>query len=145
MAKKTPQPPVPEVLSMVLADNVHRDTGSGKFTIIGTYKIIGGASFPLDHASMVLYTELTDGRGKTPIELRLIDVNEERDPVFNVHGEVNFTDPTQIHELVFIQVGVRFPKPGEYRLQLLAAGRLLRERRVFVVPVGRPPSKGNRA
>jgi hypothetical protein len=131
----------PEVLAMVLADNVHRDNGNGKFTILGTYKIIGGISFPLAHPAIIVYVELTDGRGKTPLQLRLVDANELRDPVFVQDGEIDFLNPLQIYEIVFFQMGpILFTEPGEYRLQLFIDGEFLKERRVFAVEVGKQPS-----
>jgi hypothetical protein len=47
---------------------------------------------------------------------------------------VSFADPLVVLEVVFTQARVVFPEPGEYRLQLFAAGEPLLERRLQVFP-----------
>jgi len=132
--------PVPEVLTFLLAEVVHQDPDNGKFSALGIHKIIGAPSFPLYRPTMVVYVELTDGRGKTALELRLVDVDEIFEPVFALEASVDFADnPNEIIETVFNQAGVTFPEPGEYRLQLFGSGQLLRERRLLVLPLAQFP------
>jgi len=128
----------PDVLAMILAEVVHPDSATGKFSILGTYNAIGAASFPHRHPYLAVYLALTDGRGETPMTMRLIDADEEREPVFESETTLNFDDPTEVIELTFFQDNIVFPQPGEYRLQLFGAGEFLRERRLFVVPMQHP-------
>lgn len=129
-------PQLPQVLTMTIADVVHRDPGTGKFSILGTYNAIAAQDFPCIHPSLGVFLALTDGMGKTPLLLRLIDAEEERPPVFKIEATVSFVDPTQVAEMGFACQGVKFPEPGEYRLQLFAGGEPLLERRLFVHAVG---------
>ncbi len=122
------QPP-PEVLALVIADHVHRDDSTGKFFILGTRSSIGAAVFPFNCPSLAVYAGMIDGRGETPVRLRLIDVDEAREPVLEFETTVNFLDPTEEVEVVFRLVDLSFPEPGDYRLQLYGAGQFLRERR----------------
>ncbi len=131
----------PEVLALVIADHVHRDDGGGKFFILGTRASIGAAAFPFTCSSLAVYASLIDGRGETPMRLRLIDVDEAREPVLEFETTVNFLDPTEEVELAFRLVDLVFPEPGDYRLQLYGADQLLRERRFLVIPLENP---GNR-
>lgn len=124
---------LPQVLTMTIADVVHRDAGNGKFFILGTYNSIATQGFPCIHPVMGVYLALTDGRGKTPLTVRLIDAEEERDPLLMIEALVDFPDPTQVVEVGFSCQRVEFPQPGEYRLQLFAAGEPLLERRLFVM------------
>jgi hypothetical protein len=65
----------------------------------------------------------------------LVDVDEAHEPIFSLESEVDVADnPNQIIETQFRRVGVSFPQPGEYRLQLFGAGQFLRERRIWVLP-----------
>jgi hypothetical protein len=130
----------PDVLAMVLADAVLRDLVTGKAFIQGTYSAIKAAEFPLTYPAIVVYAAITNGHGQTEMELRLVDVDEERPPVFRTTLVMNFTDPLVVAEAVFAKAPVIFPGPGDYRLQLFGAGQPLRERRLQVVLV--PPSKG---
>jgi hypothetical protein len=71
----------PEVLTLVIADVVHRDWDTGKFSILGTRSSIGSGVFPFECPKLAVYASMIDGRGDTPLQLRLIDVDEERQPV----------------------------------------------------------------
>lgn len=131
----------PEVLALVIADHVHRDDTTGKFFILGIRASIGAASFPLNCPSLAVYASMIDGRGATPMRLRLIDVDEAREPVLEFETTVNFLDPTDELEVAFRLADLVFPEPGDYRLQLYGAGQFLRERRFLVIPLENP---GNR-
>jgi hypothetical protein len=128
----------PEVLALLIADYVHRDDNTGKFFILGTRASIGAASFPFKCPSLAVYASMADGRGETPMRLRLIDPDEAREPVLEFETTVNFLDPTEEVEIVFRLIELVFPDPGEYRLQLYGAGQFLRERRFLVIPLENP-------
>jgi hypothetical protein len=128
----------PEVLALVIADHVHRDDNTAKFFILGTRAAIGAAAFPFNCPSLAVYASMIDGRGETPLRLRLIDVNEEREPVLEFETTVNFLDPTEEVEIAFRLVDLIFPEPGDYRLQLYGAGQFLRERRFLIIPLENP-------
>ena len=124
---------LPHILTLTVADVVHHDPNTGKFSLLGIYTTIAAPVFPCVHPAMGVYFALTDGRGKTPLMLRLVDAEEERPPVFCLQTVLDSRDPTQVLEAGFSFRRLQFPKPGEYLLQLLAADELLLERRVFVV------------
>jgi hypothetical protein len=128
----------PEVLALVIADHVHRDDSTDKFFIMGTRASIGAAAFPFTCPSLAVYASMIDGRNETPLRLRLIDVDEAREPVLEFETTVNFLDPTEEVEIAFRLVNLVFPEPGDYRLQLYGAGHFLRERRFLVIPLENP-------
>ncbi len=130
-------PQMPQVLTLLMADVVSRDPITRKFSILGTYNAITMGSFPAVLPSMSLYLALTDGRGKMPLLLRLIDADEERPPVFTIATILDSSDPTLPMEAGLCRQRLLFPKPGEYRLQLFAAGEPLLEGRLFVM-AGQP-------
>ena len=47
------QPP-PEVLALVIADQVHRDDSTGKFFILGTRSSLGVTAFPFQCPSLAV-------------------------------------------------------------------------------------------
>ncbi len=79
-----------------------------------------------------------EGRGEVSFRTCLVDSDEEREPVFEEETLVSFPDPLAEIDLVFHLSDLVFPAPGEYRLQLCAAGQFLRERRVVIVPLHTP-------
>ncbi len=123
----------PEVLALVVADHVYRDDSTSKFFILGTRASIGATTFPFNCPSLAVYASMIDGRGETPVRLRLIDVEEARESVLEFETIVNFLDPTEEVEMAFRLVDLVFPEPGDYRLQLYGAGQFLQERRFLVI------------
>lgn len=89
---------------------------------------------------MCLFAELTDGRGKVPLSLRLTDVDDETE-IFRADRELDIPDPLAVMLLITQINGVVFPAAGEYRLQLHAGNEPLMERRLLLqhVPQGPPP------
>src|ERR1700686_521974 len=102
----------PDVLAMVLADVVPRDTVSGKNYIKGTYSVISANEFPVRYPSIVVYVAITNGHGKTELEMRLGPVDKDREPVFVSKMVVDFPDPLAVIEAIFGHVQAVFPEPG---------------------------------
>jgi hypothetical protein len=132
MSEHRSAPPPPLVLAMLMADAAARDPATGKFTITGTFNIIRSKKFPCRHKAMSVYLSLIGGHGAVPTTLRLVDVDELREPIFSVEPVMRFEEPTQWLEWSGNFQGYEFPEPGDYRLQLFVAGELLRELRLKV-------------
>ncbi len=131
--KQLPPPPIP--LSMVLCDQVHRDPTTGKPYLMGCFATIGATSFPIVHPSLSIFLELTNGRGKVPFRIQVVDVNEDHKPICVVEQELEFDDPRLVGQLDLRMVGLKFPKADEYRVQVFACGEFLVERRITVVNI----------
>jgi hypothetical protein len=138
MAEKIEQT-APYVLAMVVCDNVHVDPTTGKKTLLGLFTSVSASQFPIRINSMVLYAAITDGHGPTPIEVKLVDVNESRPPIFKAEAMIPFDDPRVVIEFLNLMLNLEFPEPGEYRLQLFGCKQLLMERRIVVVPIPEAP------
>ncbi len=129
----------PYPLAVVICDLAWRDPGTGKTTLLGCFSAVMGRTFPLSVFSLGLYVALTDGRGKMPIRMRIIDTDETREPVVETECEVEFSDPRMIVELCLNMQGLVFPEAGEYRCQVFAGGEFLIERRILAVQAGDKP------
>lgn len=125
----------PIALALVLADAIWIDPATQKKTILGTFSLLFGTEFPLHLDQMAVYLSLTDARGKIPMALRIVDVDELHEPVKNHEFELDFPDPIAIMEGTFHFSDLVFPSPGEFRLQVLARDELIIERRIVVRPL----------
>ncbi len=123
----------PYTLALIVCDQIYADPATGKMTLLGTFSTIGASRFPAIHPSMAIYLAVTDGRGKCPIRVRLVDVDETREPVFTLDGQVEFKDPRSVVEMPFQTPPLQFPEPGEYRLQLFCGDEPLMERRIVLL------------
>jgi hypothetical protein len=123
---------------MVLCDGIHRDAATGKFTLLGTFSTLLAQEFPAK-AHFFVYSAVTDGLGKMPVRLRIVDagcgIAQSEEAGRNVAEEevnVEFPDPLAVHELS-IEVHASLPKPGLYHCELLVNRCLLMSRRMLVV------------
>ena len=132
----------PILLSAITCSRVLFDKVSGMPSIIDIVQIINAQKFPARHPQIVFFCELTNGHGTTKMKIRLVDTQEEDKHIFEKEGTVQFKDVKQIVTLAMDLHGVVFPRPGEYRFQLFAAGNLLGERRIICRKINLPPKAG---
>lgn len=123
----------PVVLALTLCDLIYLDPATGKRSLLGLFSVAVGATFPLTLGHMAIHAALTECIGKLLLTLRIVDVNEVRQPVVEVKGDVDSDDPLTVIDLGFVMGPVSFPEPGEYRIQLFCNGTPLMERRLIAM------------
>jgi hypothetical protein len=138
MANHGVPPPTP--LSLFVCERVIVDAMTGQHSLMSSLPHIQASAFPVAVPSIFVYAEFTNGRGATLLTVRVIDVNEEREPVFGATVQVQMEDPLAVSNLTIGLQNVVFPEAGEYRVQVLAGPVLLIERRLVVVPMDLPPA-----
>ena len=131
---------IPELLSLQVCDRVIRDQNTNQTSIIGILDTVGAHTFPLTIPHLSIFMEITSGHGRTELRVRIVDALEERPPVFEAIIDANLGGPLVVHQVPFTTVGLKFPAPGEYRVQVYASGTLLRERKVRVMQVPTVPA-----
>lgn len=127
--------PAPLAQAVLVCDAVHRDQATGKFFLLGTFSTIFTRQFPCLHRHMCVYLVVTECRGTTPLDLRLVRIDPDGggdQTIAALHGEITSADPLQVHEVVMRLKDLRFEQPGEYRFQLESEGSLLIEKRLVV-------------
>ncbi|MHC4510477.1 MAG: DUF6941 family protein [Planctomycetota bacterium] len=129
----------PILLSAVTCGRVIFDKVSGMPSVIDIVQTIDAQRYPARHPQIVFFCELTNGHGTTETKVRLVDAQEEEKVIFERAGKVRFEDVKQIVTLAVNLQGLVFPRPGEYRFQLLAGDHLLGERRIVCRKVELPP------
>ncbi|HYF51090.1 MAG TPA: hypothetical protein VEJ63_16875 [Planctomycetota bacterium] len=132
----------PIILALVLCDQIIREVGTNKLSLIGTFNGIYAASFPINHPSLWVYIAITEGRGTVPCKLRMVSMDNS--VVFDLPGQIEFGGPATVGELVFQLQQLRFENPGVYSIEFWAGDDLLASRRVNVqMSEQRPESTHN--
>lgn len=135
-----PQPPI--ALAMLLCDGLHVDPGTGKKTILGIFTSVGSMVYPFKLPQFVVFVSLTDGRGKMPVEVRVvkmaIEIDDPDTTVASTKLEMPVEDPLAVIDFAMVLQGVEFPEPGEYRVQLWACGEYIISRRIMAI-MPQPP------
>ncbi len=137
MAKKPPSrkkrrgaKPPPLVISFLACDSIVSDASTGNHTIVSVFHDIVAPKYPAMHPRFSIFLELTNGHGKTPLEIRFIH-EKSQITVFSIQGEASFSDPRQTVTLCFSIGNVILIREGEYRLQLFSGSVVpLIERRI---------------
>lgn len=131
--------PVPDVLSLIVCDQIITDRLTGKQSLIGMFSKIHARGFPAAHPQLCVYCTLTEGYGETDLTIRIVDANDDRPPIVEGRGKVKFQDPRAIANLALQFHGLTFPQVGSYRIQLWSQGELLREARLELIQLKFPP------
>ncbi len=133
--------PTPDVLALIVCDQIITDRITGKQSLIGMFSNVHTRAFPATHPQLCVFVALTEGHGETDLVIRIVDSNDARPPIVEGKGKVIFKDPRAIANLALQFHGMVFPAPGEYRVQLYAGGTLLREARLQLT-LFQPPVQG---
>jgi len=128
--KKKKLPP-PVLLSAIICDRVIFDRVTGMPSIICVLETISAVKYPARHARLAFFCELTNGHGKAKITTKLVDVQQEDQPILEQTVQGEFVHVKQVVALQFGFEGIVFPHPGEYRFQIYAGTNLLGERRII--------------
>ena len=135
----TTETPPPDVLSMIVCDQIITDRMTGKQSLIGMFSKVHARRFPVSHPQLSVFVALTEGYGEIDMVIRIVDANDMRPPIVEGKGRVNFKTPRAIAHLALQFHGLVFPEPGAYRVQLYCDGALLREARLNLLKVTQPP------
>ena len=85
----TSEIPPPDVLALLICDQIITDRATGKQSLIGLFSKIHSAGFPATHPQLSVFVVLTEGRGQTELTIRIVDGNEARAPL--VQGRPSVT------------------------------------------------------
>jgi hypothetical protein len=133
--------PPPILLSVIICDMVIIDRITDKPSIIGAFETISAVEYPARHPQLTFFCQLTNGRGKVNVAIKLVDVQQEDKLLFEATGKYEFRDIRQVANLTFDIGGIVFPHPGEYRFQVYVETGFLGERRIICRKV-QIPSEG---
>lgn len=122
----------PYAQCLVVCDQVIREAGTGKHSLIGIFSHIGASRFPATHPRLAVYLALSDGQGDVPVRLAIVDARDSSKRLVQAETVVPLNDPRTVAEAAIDFPNLVFPGPGDYRVQLYADDNLLMERRLMV-------------
>lgn len=110
---------VPTLQALVLCDAIHRDDGTGKFYLAGTFTHLQSPTFPVVLAKWSLYARILDASG--PCEARVRIVNLSSNEALGESGPLALSIEDRVvgREFGFQLPPVGFASPGAYAVELL--------------------------
>ena len=127
----------PVVRHMLLCDDVvEAPAGSGKVNLVGLITSIESRldpPFPLNHPSLCVYVQMTNGRGRADVQVLIRLVESDR-PVSGIRPRaVAFPpEPLPVHAMLFRILECRFPKPGLYQVEFRVGDQVLAQEPLLV-------------
>lgn len=119
----------PILLSLLTCNRVIFDRMSGTPSIIDIVQVVNAPKFPVRLANLVFFCELTNGHGKSDLNVKLIKSDNEK-ILFDQTRPVEFKDVQQVISVTLNMQGIIFPEPGQYHFQLFSDDQFLGERRI---------------
>lgn len=137
MAQQSPVAPV--VLTLLLCEKVIVDARTQQYSLIGLVTNVNASRFPVRSPNLCIFTEVTGGHGITALTVKIVDVDEKREPVVKVDLQLNLENPLAVTQFVFGMPPLVFPRPGDYRLQAISNGATLLEKRLILREASQQP------
>lgn len=125
----TPKPR-PLLLALLVCDQVIKEAGSSKWSVVGIFdQIVVDSKFPVVHPSLAIYCRLTEAEGSYTISIDIGRLTEAGHEVIgHIDGlQLEARDRTRTGDFGIITRNLVFPEPGRYYIRLLASGELLGE------------------
>jgi hypothetical protein len=126
----------PQCLSMLVAQEVRLDPVTQQASIIGVIHTIVVSSFPDWQPRVVIWAELTGGRGDAALlvtVIRLGGVTLGEEVVTEVRLRGRFTNPRSVYMVTVTIDRIRLAEPGVILFRLSYDGSVIMERRVQVI------------
>jgi hypothetical protein len=117
---------------MLVCDQVIRDQGTSKASLIGLFDRITARAFPAVHQSLAVFVSVLDAEGEYRLALELVRV---RDAMTVGRGEAQVTAPDRFlpSEWIFNLQALVFQEAGKYEFRLWANGRHVASKTFSVV------------
>src|SRR4051812_7263831 len=100
------------VLNLLVCDGAHRDSSSGKWSLLGIFTSVNARAFPARHPQLLIYAALRGAGGKVPLTFYVAPADRPEEPLYKIEAELTVNDPTAIADLVAPARDVIFPKAG---------------------------------
>ena len=130
----------PKVNAFLICDQVIHSTDR-KYTVVGIFRRVHAAQFPVFHARFGLYLMLGELNGRCDLTIQFIDPGDGQ-----VLGRadlkgVEHRSPLDDFETGLNLPGLHFPKAGTYEIHLLVNGELLHVDTIHAVQMENPPQQ----
>ena len=120
----------PALLAMVICDQIIREEGTKKLSLVGLFNRIQAKKFPCVHSKLHVYLAITDYIGETNCELIFSDSDGRE--IVKLAGPIKFPDRLSVIEMNFGMNNIPLPQSGMYHFDFKINGILLGHRKFKV-------------
>ena len=120
----------PVLLAMTVCDQIIREEGTKKISLMGLFNTMHAKKFPCIHPRMHIYIALTEYTGSANCELKFSDSSGKA--IVQLTGPVNFPDKLAVVEMNFCINNLPLPKAGLYHFDFIMDGQPIGHRKFMV-------------
>jgi hypothetical protein len=131
------QPPIPNVVAMLLCDQIINEAGTNKKSLIGVFDNFFSLAFPTIIQRFAIYVKMADAVGDYLFKLRVVKLKDEA-LVAEIGIQAKILAEGQYGELALNLGGIPLPEAGKYEIQLYTGNEYL-HRIVMNVLLAQPP------
>ena len=132
---------MPTLHAAVLCDSAHKEFGTGKWILVGTWTIVHALAVPVLHPSCALYLCISDANGDYDMELQLVHLGEEERVLARLPGKFSCRDRLEMTDAGITIRGLRFEAFGKYEFRVLLDGTLVGGKPFWVKQTQPPPAR----
>lgn len=125
-------PPKPEIITFLIADQVIQEKGTNKWSAIGIFDHIYAENFPLMHQSLGLYIKLTEAQGEYKIRIELTSAEDHQKLGVFEGLNLRMESPLMTFDFGIQTRNLHLPKPGKYHFDLYFNDQLCKSLPLFV-------------
>ena len=121
----------PDVLALLLCEGVVEDSRTKNKSILNTFNRITSPNYPVRQDRLCIFVSMTNLRGEGEIDVRIASADKVPGEgiLIGMKGKVISKNPLDVVELGIDMRGLRIPKAGQYVIEVLMDGELLKQRR----------------
>lgn len=120
----------PTLLAMIICDQIIREEGTKKISLLGLFNRIHAKSFPCYHSKLHIYIALTDFEGQAECELKFSESSGNE--IIKLAGPIKFPDRLTVVEMEFCMNNLPIPKPGIYHFDFMINTEIIGHRKFKV-------------
>jgi len=128
---------IPNVLAMLVCDQVIAEQGTNKKSLVGVFDNINTSAYPTQ-LRLAVYAKVADAEGPYTFLLRLVNLKNET-VLSSIEIKANIVSRLESAELAVNMIGIVFAEPGKYEFQLWADGTYLHRITLSAKPQGGRP------
>lgn len=133
-------------VGIVFSDNVIREHGTGKLTIVGTFQILNAQAFPFLSPPFQVTAFIEDFPTGQPVTASVVLENENGARLASASGQLTLeavVEPGGQVELPFPMPQVNFQSPGVYLVRVLVADQEIGRKPLYVRSITQQPQVSN--
>jgi hypothetical protein len=122
--------PKPVLLAMIICDQILREEGTKKISLLGIFNRVSSKTFPCIHPRLHIFVSVTEYEGQADCVLKFSDSTGKE--IVQLKGPLEFPDKLAVIEMNFCLNNVPLPNAGIYHFDFIMDNEIIGHRKFKV-------------